>query len=100
MSDEFQEKDNKKLLKDIRGWIKDVGGSFSHYIRQDKIGYWRKPRQLNISYQSLISMLETEDQISIDKFQSSLNAIVEKHNSFLKVGVEETWSRDERVKYL
>jgi hypothetical protein len=60
VSEYFQDKDNKKLLKDLRGWVKDVGTQFSHLIRTDRIGYWRKPRHFTFSYTTLTNLLEAE----------------------------------------
>ena len=60
VSDIFQDKDNKKLLKDIKTWIKDTSTQFSHLIRTDRIGFWRKPRHVNYSYQTLTTLLESE----------------------------------------
>lgn len=92
--------ENKKLLKDIRSWIKEIGPSFSLYVRQDKIGLWRKPKQLNLTLQQLMTILDNEEPISVDKFQAALNSIIEKHNSFLRGGYELCFTRDEKVRYL
>jgi len=58
VSSDFQDKDNKKLLKDIKSWIKDVVPNFSSLIRSDRIGYWRKARGLVLGYQTTLSLLE------------------------------------------
>ena len=71
------------MLKDIKSWIKDTAPNFSMLIRQDRLGFWRKPKHLNYSYQTLSTLLESEDTINVDKCLSSLNSIIEKHNSFL-----------------
>lgn len=84
VSADFQEKDNKKFLKDIKSWIKEIAPNFHQMIRADRIGYWRKPRALTLGYQTTISLLENEPQINTDKFQAALNSIIEMHNSFLK----------------
>lgn len=57
VSDEWQEKEGKKLLKDIKAWIKEIAGNFNSLIRQDKIGFWRKPRQYNFTYQAMQTYL-------------------------------------------
>ena len=60
VSDILQDKENKKLLRDIRGWIKETAPQFTPLIRADKIGYWRKPRHMNMSYQTLTAYLDAE----------------------------------------
>jgi hypothetical protein len=42
ISDLFQEKDWKKLLKDIKNWIKEASIGVGTSIRSGKMGYWRK----------------------------------------------------------
>ena len=58
ISEEFQEKDGKKLLKDIKNWIKDVSSNLSMLIRTSRLGYWRKSGQKLITYQALNSYLD------------------------------------------
>lgn len=58
ISEEFQEKDGKKLLKDIKNWIKDVSSNLSMLIRTSRLGYWRKSEQKLITYQALNSYLD------------------------------------------
>ena len=99
VSDILQDKDNKKLLKDIRNWIKEIATQFSHLIRTDRIGFWRKPRHANFSYQTLTNLLEMEDNINVDKFLQSLNSIIEKHKSFLKNSSEPNFAPNDRVMY-
>ena len=84
----LQDKDNKKLLKDIRAWVKETAPQFSHLIRTDRLGFWRKARHANYSFNTLTTLLEAEETISVDKFLQSLNSIIEKHNSFLRGGEE------------
>jgi hypothetical protein len=43
ISEEFQEKDGKILLKSIKAWIKDVSTNLNNMVRSGKMGYWRKP---------------------------------------------------------
>jgi hypothetical protein len=43
ISDEFQEKDGKALLKNIKNWIKDVSSNLNNLVRSGKMGFWRKP---------------------------------------------------------
>ena len=57
VSADLQEKDNKKLLKDIKSWLKEVVPNFGSLIRSDRIGYWRKPRALAVGNQTLIALL-------------------------------------------
>jgi hypothetical protein len=76
VSADLQDKDSKKLLKDIKTWIKEVVPNFDSLIRSDRLGYWRKPRALAVGYQPLISLLENEPQINTDKFQTALNSII------------------------
>ncbi len=76
ISEELQEKDSKKLLKDIRSWIKEIGSRPYDMIKQDRCGYWRKPRQYGVPSQVPNSLLSAEEQPSMDKFLSALNAIV------------------------
>lgn len=86
VSYEFQEKDGKKLLKDIKSWVKDVGMNLNNLVRTDRLGLWRRPRDLTLTTQSFNLYFENEDKINSDKFLSSLNAIVERHNTFLSTG--------------
>ena len=71
----LQDKEGKKTLKDIKSWIKDVGMNFASNIRCDRMGFWRKPRDLRMSYQSASVLIENEEKINVEKFQSALNAI-------------------------
>lgn len=43
ISDEFQEKDGKNLLKNIKIWIKDISSNLNNLVKSGKMGYWRKP---------------------------------------------------------
>lgn len=86
ISEEFQEKDGKKLLKDIKNWIKDVSSNLNMMIRTSRLGYWRKSDQKLINYQTLNFYLENEDKINSEKCLAALNAIVEKHNGFFNSG--------------
>jgi chromosome condensin MukBEF MukE localization factor len=58
VSSDFQDKDNKKLLKDIKSWIKDFVPNFISLIRSDRLGYWRKPRAFTLNHQTTLSLLE------------------------------------------
>lgn len=53
---------------------------------------------LNVSYQTMAGLLENEEAVSTDKYLSAVNAIVERHNSFLRG--EEGFEREEKVRYL
>lgn len=94
----FQEKEGKKILKDVKSWVKDVSTNFASNIRYDKMGYWRRPRDLKMSYQTLNYLLENEDKINVDKFQTALNAIVERHNTFQGTGLGPL-EKDDLVKH-
>lgn len=86
ISEEFQDKEGKKLLKDIKVWVKDVSSNLSMMIRTSRIGYWRKSDQKLMTYQALNTHLENEDKLSSEKCLAALNAIVEKHNGFFNSG--------------
>ena len=68
--------------------MKETAPNFSSKIRMERIGYWRKPRALVIGSQATLSLLENEPQTNTDKFQASLNSIMERHNSFLRQKAE------------
>ena len=76
ISEIFQDKEGKKLLKEVKGWIKEVGTGLMNCLRYDRMGYWRKPRDTKLTQQNLNYIVDTEDAISVEKFQAALNAIV------------------------
>ena len=99
VSEVLQDKDTKKLLKDIRTWIKETAPQFSHLIRTDRLGFWRKARHVNYSFNTLTALLEAEEAINVDRFLQSLNSIIERHNSFLKVEEGPQLIPGDRVRY-
>ncbi len=43
VSQELQEKEGKRMLKDLKTWAKDVSMNLSHLVRGGRLGFWRRP---------------------------------------------------------
>lgn len=64
ISDIFQDKEGKKLLKDIKNWIKEASTGMGTSIRSGRIGYWRKSELKSMNYQTLSYLVETDDKVN------------------------------------
>lgn len=72
--------------------------NLSTILKYNQLNYWRKPKY-NIPQQSMAYLIETEDKINIDKFQSCLNSIIEKHPFTYTNGQDKQFVVGDLVKY-
>jgi hypothetical protein len=86
------------LLKDVKNWIKEVGANLSSLLKFERMYYWRKGK-FNIAAQTMNYLIENEDKLNVDKFQSCLNSIVEKHQLVYTNGEERQFVVGDLVKY-
>lgn len=64
ISDIFQDKDGKKLLKDIKNWIKEASIGLGGSIRSGRMSYWRKTESKSMNYQTLNYLIDTDDKVN------------------------------------
>ena len=77
--------DFQRLIKSIQSWIKN-GDRFYQLVKEDKLGYWRKPHRIHYATYGQLKKIEADKKINIELYLQLFFAIVEGNKM-------EGWSR-------
>lgn len=77
--------DFQRLIKNIQSWIKN-GDRFYQLVKEDKLGYWRKPHRTYYATYGQLKKIEADKKINIELYLQLFFAIVEGNKM-------EGWSR-------